>query len=249
MKKIILIFTLVLISLNYLTAAIPPEVNIIRNGILTFEALGQMDCPLYLEDNYTGTIVYEWVKKVRKFGEESPDSKPFRSARCEYKAGRLSMYYPSDRKYVYRFFWDGNLLSKIETYNSEGEDVSRRSYNYSWPNEGSRPGQTLVYIERNSYFEGRKECYYEFGKGKQFPMTIHTCYYDKKGGYRSGSHAFLGWIQQDGRIHLRDHTDVYSGWNLLQSSAKVSSVGREDGPRYFYGDPVPSSSFYLYIYK
>lgn len=42
--------------------AVPPanKFDFTQNAILIYEAIGQMDCPVYLQDSYTGTITYEW---------------------------------------------------------------------------------------------------------------------------------------------------------------------------------------------
>ncbi len=251
MKRIILfILAIFYFSTFSIKAVIPFDVHIVRNGIVVYEAIGPMDCPLYLDNYYSGTITYEWYRKIRKFGEESPAPTPFRSAECKYSQGRLTLYKPSDRSYVYRFFWDGDYLLRIETYNRDGQDVEKRGFEHRGPYGSSDSDKSSIVVQTDYMDKYRTEIEYRVEKGGTYlPLDVVRTVYER-GKYKNSTTAFVGWIHRDGRLEIRKNLDdVGTGWEIIRGATGFYPRGRENGINGFYGVPYPHSDFYLFERK
>lgn len=256
MKKILLVFYLTFCSSVLQINAAGPRNHAVmfRNSIIIYEAIGQMDCPVYRTDNHSGTIEYKWYKKIRKFGNESPATTPFREAKCEYINGFLNMYFPSDRSFVYRFFWEGDVLTKIETYFSpSGNDACKRYYNYELPHYDN---YDLVVNVDKKYFEStHTETEYSFNTGNKsgaYPiaMGVRKTWY-KKGKYDDSTYSSIGLVYEDGRLRINHNLNPRQRhpWNLLSLSDSFEIRGRNDSDDNYYGVPFNTDNYYLYETK
>ena len=249
-KLFLLLIAFVILSFADAMAYYPNDRIVRRNGILIYETIGSMDCPVYLRDDYTGTITYKWYRKIRKFGNESPASTPTQEAKCEYVNGRLATYYPGDRSYVFRFFWSDDKINKIETYNKDGSDAgqSRYEYGYQYEDERDQVYINMGTLEGNKYTTyGRQKYLYNIVKSSSYQdefilrEIIET--YSKRGNLEHTYNEHTGWLYKDGRVLLTTGNDIIF-YRVRHTSTWPGR--RNNGGEYWY---INNSKYLIYECK
>lgn len=227
--------------------AVPPtdKFDATQNAIIIYEAIGQMDCPVYLKDNYTGTITYAWHKKNRSFGDESPEERPFRTAKCNYKDGLLNMYYPSDRQYVYRFFWKKDIIYKIETYNTDGSDagISYLEYDDKTNTYYHLPGMNGVGIvvvnEYNDNAPGNKKIIIYTaeiaGNMYVYDLSVEVRHFNARSEIiRSEKYPIGKFISNEGIVIPTPGNKQIEAWTYISAQKRKSTCpGRRFGDEFY----------------
>ncbi len=135
----------------------------VMNSSLLYEAIRDVDIPVYLSYPMDVNIKYCWYDTDLVWGEQVRTSEtPCRKEEGTYTNGRLSMYKKGD--YFYQILWspDGAIKS-INKYNSSGNLIQEYTFSSI---KGHREGY------HRAHWEDYKSISCE-GKGLASPSSIH----------------------------------------------------------------------------
>lgn len=101
------------------------------NCIMIMNAVDNLDVPLYLDSPVNSSRTYSWYLTTTSFGVKAKASDtPYRSIDCQYNQGHLTSFKVRNYNDTYSIKWDGNYISHITAYDSNGSIISRSHPRY-----------------------------------------------------------------------------------------------------------------------